>query len=76
MRFVSGCASDKLKRGICQTVVDVARRFNAQTVAEGVLTPKDLLAICDIGFNAAQGFLLGPPMMQRKFIKVWSHRIY
>jgi len=60
--FVTGCASDALKRGLCQTVVDLARRFGASVCAEGVETPNDLRCVMELGFDTAQGFLFAKPM--------------
>jgi len=60
--FVSGCAADPLKRSLCTTVVDLARRFGASACAEGVEAEVDLRCLATLGFDTAQGFLLGKPM--------------
>jgi len=60
--FVSGCASDRLKRGLCQTVVDLAHRFGATACAEGVETPEDLRELITMQCDTAQGFLFAEPM--------------
>jgi two-component system cell cycle response regulator len=60
--FVSGCASDRLKHGLCQTVVDLAHRFGATACAEGVETQEDLRALMDMQCDAAQGYLFAKPM--------------
>ena len=64
--FVSGCASNKLKHGLCQTVVDLAHRFGATACAEGVETADDLRAIIDMQCDTAQGFLFAKPMPAAK----------
>ena len=61
-RFVSGCAGDHLKRGICQTVIDLAHRFEAKVVAEGVENWDDLATLARMRCDHAQGYLLGKPM--------------
>jgi EAL domain-containing protein (putative c-di-GMP-specific phosphodiesterase class I) len=66
---VSGCAHDRLKRALCGTILDIARRLGARTVAEGVETPADLTAARDMGFDLVQGFLFGKPMEARKFAR-------
>jgi EAL domain-containing protein (putative c-di-GMP-specific phosphodiesterase class I) len=53
---ISGCAQDRLKRALCGTILDIARRLGARTVAEGVETPADLIAAREIGFDLVQGF--------------------
>jgi EAL domain-containing protein (putative c-di-GMP-specific phosphodiesterase class I)/FixJ family two-component response regulator len=66
--FVSGCAGDPLKRGICQTVADLARCFDAATCAEGVETVEDLRCLMELGFEFAQGFLFARPMRLDQFL--------
>ena len=65
--FVSGCASDRLKRGLCQTVADLAHRFDASACAEGIETIDDLRCLVDLGFDSGQGFLFAKPMPRQDF---------
>ena len=65
--FVAGCASDRLKRGLCQTVVDLAHRFEASACAEGIETIDDLRCLVDLGFDSGQGFLFAKPMPREDF---------
>ena len=67
---VQGCAENRLKRALCATILDTARRLGARTVAEGVETRADLAAVRDLGFDLVQGFLFGKPMMARKFARM------
>jgi two-component system cell cycle response regulator len=60
--FVSGCASNKVKHSLCQTVVDLAHRFGAEVCAEGVETAEDLCAVKAMQCDTAQGFLLAKPL--------------
>lgn len=66
---VNGCADDRLKRAMCGTILDIARRLGARTVAEGVETRTDLHAAREMGFDLVQGFLFGKPMEARKFAR-------
>ena len=65
--FVVGCAADELKRSLCQTVIDLAHRFDATACAEGVETVEDLRAVMAMGCDSAQGFLLAKPMPAAQF---------
>jgi two-component system, cell cycle response regulator len=65
--FVIGCAANALKRSLCQTVVDLAHRFDATACAEGIETVEDLRAIMAMGCDSAQGFLLAKPMPAAQF---------
>lgn len=60
--FVLNCASDEDKRNICQTVVDLAKRFDVTTCAEGVETAEDLKVLTSMGFDTAQGYLFAKAM--------------
>jgi EAL domain-containing protein (putative c-di-GMP-specific phosphodiesterase class I) len=72
--FVTGCATDALKRGLCQTVVDLARRFGASSCAEGVETADELRCLTKLGFDTAQGFLFAKPMPAREFLHLLATR--
>lgn len=72
--FVTGCASDALKRGLCQTVVDLARRFGASVCAEGVETSDDLRCVMELGFDTAQGFLFAKPLPANQFLDLLAAR--
>jgi EAL domain-containing protein (putative c-di-GMP-specific phosphodiesterase class I) len=65
--FVSGCATDRLKHGLCQTVVDLAHRFGATACAEGVETREDLRALIEMQCDAVQGLLFAEPKPAAKF---------
>jgi EAL domain-containing protein (putative c-di-GMP-specific phosphodiesterase class I) len=66
---VQGCAENRLKRALCGTILDTARRLGARTVAQGVETRADLVAVREMGFDLVQGFLFGKPMAARKFAR-------
>jgi EAL domain-containing protein (putative c-di-GMP-specific phosphodiesterase class I)/CheY-like chemotaxis protein len=68
-QIVNGCAEDRLKRALCRTILDIARRIGARTVAEGVETRADLIAVREMGFDLVQGFLFGKPREARKFAR-------
>ncbi|MEP7240137.1 MAG: EAL domain-containing protein, partial [Devosia sp.] len=72
--FVSGCSQDKTKRAMCEAVVDLARRFNITSVAEGVETTEDLRVLVETGYDIAQGFLFAPPLMSDDFIRMVQSR--
>jgi len=67
--FVLNCASDALKRGLCQTVADLAHFFEASACAEGVENLDDLRCLKEIGFNTAQGFLFAHAMPAAEFLE-------
>ena len=60
--FVNDCATNATNRNICQTVIDLAHRFGAKAVAEGIETKPDLATLHQMGCDQGQGFLLARPM--------------
>jgi EAL domain-containing protein (putative c-di-GMP-specific phosphodiesterase class I)/ActR/RegA family two-component response regulator len=67
--FVSNCGAEKLKRALCQTVVDLAHRFGAAACGEGVETADDLHCLTELGFDTAQGYFFAKPMPLRPFLE-------
>jgi hypothetical protein len=54
-------------------ILDLAGSYGARTVAEGVETWADFLAVREMGFDLAQGFLFAKPMSAQKFVQTcWS----
>ncbi len=66
--FVLSCATDTLKRGLCQTVSNLARCFGASACAEGVETVEDLRCLIDLGFEIGQGVIFAPAMPPHRFV--------
>jgi EAL domain-containing protein (putative c-di-GMP-specific phosphodiesterase class I) len=66
--FVSNCGSEKLKSALCQTAVDLARRFGASICAEGIETADELRCVTRLGFDSAQGYFLARPMPADRFL--------
>jgi EAL domain-containing protein (putative c-di-GMP-specific phosphodiesterase class I) len=59
--FVRGIESDPFRRSIVAALVDLAPRFGAWIVAEGVETPDELATVRRLGVCYAQGYLFAPP---------------
>ena len=66
-QFVAGCASDRLKQTVCRRILDLAGDFGARTVAAGVETRADYVAMREMEFEQVQGFLFAKPMPAKKF---------
>jgi predicted signal transduction protein with EAL and GGDEF domain len=58
---------------IIDTVVNMARRLNLKTVAEGVETPEQASLLRDLGCDYAQGFLYGKPASVLKCRALLEH---
>jgi EAL domain-containing protein (putative c-di-GMP-specific phosphodiesterase class I)/ActR/RegA family two-component response regulator len=68
--FVASCGSDRSKRTLCKTVIDLGHRFNVTVCADGVDTPEDLRSLVEMGCDTAQGSMFVRPMHPAKFAKM------
>lgn len=74
-QFVHGCATNNIKRSLCQTAVDLGHRFDAEVCAEGVETLDDFRAVMTMQSDSAQGFLFAKPVPGGEFARMlpsWS----
>jgi EAL domain-containing protein (putative c-di-GMP-specific phosphodiesterase class I) len=58
--FVTGASTQPRKRAVVEASLDLARKLNLDTVAEGVETTDDWQMLAALGCSAAQGFLVSP----------------
>jgi EAL domain-containing protein (putative c-di-GMP-specific phosphodiesterase class I) len=68
-QFVTGCATDRLKRTVCRRIIELAKGYGARVVAKGVETRADFVAANEMGFGLVQGHLFGNPMTLKKFAR-------
>jgi EAL domain-containing protein (putative c-di-GMP-specific phosphodiesterase class I)/DNA-binding response OmpR family regulator len=59
--LVTGLHGDTIKRDVVEMLVNLARRIDAQCVAEGIETPEDLEECRRLGIPYGQGFYIGVP---------------
>jgi EAL domain-containing protein (putative c-di-GMP-specific phosphodiesterase class I) len=75
-KFVTGCADDPSMKTVCRRILDLADGYGVRTVAEGVETTADFLAVRGMDFDLVQGFLFAKPMSANKFARTrLSHPI-
>jgi len=72
--FVTDCGSDKVNAPLCKTVIDLAHNFGSAAVAVGIEKASDALALVSMGCDYGQGFLLGQPMPEERFISLLRQR--
>ena len=72
--FVTDCGSDKVNAPLCKTVIDLAHNFGSIAVAVGIEKASDALALVSMGCDYGQGFLLGQPMPEERFISLLRQR--
>jgi EAL domain-containing protein (putative c-di-GMP-specific phosphodiesterase class I) len=72
--FVNDCGTDKVNAPLCKTVIDLAHSFGSVAVAIGLEKASDALALVSMGCDYGQGFLLGQPMPEERFISLLRQR--
>ena len=73
-KFVADCGSDKVNMPLCKSVIDLAHNYRRSAVAVGIEKAADALALVSMGCDFGQGFLLGQPMPEERFIALMRQR--
>ena len=60
--FVSGAHEQPRKRAVIEASLDLARKLQLETVAEGVELIEDWQMLAELGCTMAQGYLISPPV--------------
>ena len=72
--FVTDCGTDRVNAPLCKTVIDLAHNFGSLAVAIGIEKASDALALTSMGCDIGQGFLLGQPMPEERFVSLLRQR--
>jgi len=73
--YVMNCDRDPLNAGLCETIVELSKRFGLKTVAEGVETVRESHKLQGIGCQVGQGYLFAKPMPRNQLIGLMSKRM-
>ncbi|MBV8792603.1 MAG: EAL domain-containing response regulator [Pseudolabrys sp.] len=72
--FVTDCGTDKTKAPLCKTVIDLAHNFGSTVVGVGIEKAADAVALISMGCDYGQGFLMGQPMPEERFVSLLRQR--
>ena len=72
--FINGCADDRTKSTACEMVIEIAKKLNARTLAKNLERTTDCRAVCQMDFDAGQGFLFAKPMEVHRFARTVLRR--
>ncbi len=72
--FVTDCGTDKTNAPLCKTVINLAHNYGKVAVAIGIEKAADAVALVSMGCDFGQGFLLGQPMPEERFISLLRQR--
>jgi EAL domain-containing protein (putative c-di-GMP-specific phosphodiesterase class I) len=67
--LVSGAWNDPYRQVILDSLARMVRRLEARAVAEGVETPRELVAVEAAGIDLIQGFLYSKPLARPELLK-------
>lgn len=73
--YVMNCDKDTLSAGLCETIVELSKRFGLKTVAEGIETIHESHKLQGIGVNVGQGYLYAKPMPKAQLIGLMRKRL-
>jgi EAL domain-containing protein (putative c-di-GMP-specific phosphodiesterase class I) len=73
--FVADCSADKVNASICKSVIDLAHSFGSLAVGIGVEKASDVSALVNMGCDLGQGYLLGQPMAEERFVALLKQRV-
>jgi EAL domain-containing protein (putative c-di-GMP-specific phosphodiesterase class I) len=73
--YVTNCHVDRVNAGLCETIVELAKRFELKTVAEGIETMHESHKLQGIGCDIGQGYLFAKPMPKADFLGALGRRM-
>ncbi|HEY1473925.1 MAG TPA: EAL domain-containing protein [Pseudolabrys sp.] len=73
-KFIVGCGADKVNMPLCKAAIDLAHNYRRSVVAVGIEKAADALALASLGCDYGQGFLLGQPMPEERFVALLRQR--
>ena len=73
--YVTNCHIDKVNAGLCETIVELAKRFELKVVAEGIETTHESHKLQGLGCDIGQGYLFAKPMPKDQFVAVLGRRL-
>ena len=73
-KFIADCGTDKVNMPLCKAVIDLAHYHRRNAVAMGIERASDTMALVSMGCDFGQGFLLGQPMAEERFVSLLRQR--
>lgn len=73
--YVMNCDTDTVNAGMCETIVELGKRFGLKIVAEGIETMHESHKLQGIGVNVGQGYLYAKPMPKGQLIGLMRKRL-
>jgi len=72
--YIAGCDVDAANQGLCETIVEFARKFGLTSAAEGIETSAELQTLRDVGCDIGQGYLFARPQPKSQLVDMLRKR--
>ncbi len=73
-KYIADCGTDRVNMPLCKSVIDLAHSHRASAAGVGIEKAADAVALVSLGCDYGQGFLLGQPMPEERFIALLRQR--
>lgn len=73
--YVMNCDTDPVNAGVCETIVEMGKRFGLKIVAEGIETVHESHKLQGMGVHVGQGYLYAKPMPKGELIALMRRRM-
>lgn len=73
--YIIECHADRVNAGLCETIIELGKRFGLKTVAEGIETMPESHKMQDLGCDIGQGYLFARPMPKADFLDALGRRM-
>jgi EAL domain-containing protein (putative c-di-GMP-specific phosphodiesterase class I) len=73
--YVTNCHLDRTNAGMCETIIELAKRLGLKTVAEGIESARESHKLQGIGCDIGQGYLFARPMAKQHFVALLDRRM-
>ena len=74
LAYKFNCGTDKVNMPLCKSVIDLAHNYRRIVAAVGIEKAADAQALVSMGCDFGQGFLLGQPIPEERFIALLRQR--
>jgi len=72
--IVADCGTDRVNAPLCKSAIDLAHNFGRAAVAMGIEKAADAVALVTMRCDFGQGYLLGQPMPEERFLSLLRQR--
>ena len=72
--YIASCDSDPVNRGLSETIIEFANKYQLTSAAEGIETAAELNTLREIGCEIGQGYLFARPQPKNELINLLRQR--